>query len=113
MDQEIIRSLKGNFRKNLVLKMNHCILQRSTIRSCFRHSGLIKNHDHSQFQILENQFDVVPLSLWSSYRNVDSAKAPEIWEEYVDIVNALITCEEPTYENIVQNINAIEQFGSE
>lgn len=63
---------------------------------------------------LSNSFEMnVPSNLWSKNRNVDSAIAPEIWKEYVDIVNALITCEEPTYKNIVQNVNAKEQFGSE
>ncbi|XP_026471616.1 tigger transposable element-derived protein 4-like [Ctenocephalides felis] len=140
MDQGIIRSLKTNFRKNLVLKMILCVddnedlsskitvldailmvndawnkLQQNTIHNCFRHSGLNKSHDDSPFQISENEFveEDVPLSLLLRNRNIDLATTPEMWEEYVDIDNTLITCEELTDENIIQNINDNELFGSD
>ncbi|XP_026462657.1 tigger transposable element-derived protein 4-like, partial [Ctenocephalides felis] len=140
MDQGIIRSLQTNFRKKLVLKMIQCVddnedlsskitvldailmvndawnkLQQNTIHNCFRHSGLNKSHDDSSFQISENEFveEDVPLSLLLRNRNIDLATTPEMWEEYVDIDNTLITCEELTDENIIQNINDNELFGSD
>ncbi|CAF4889712.1 unnamed protein product [Pieris macdunnoughi] len=39
--------------------------------------------------------------------------APEMWEDYVDIDSALLTFEEPTDKNIVQNISAKEQLESD
>ncbi|KAG5893405.1 hypothetical protein JTB14_038066 [Gonioctena quinquepunctata] len=96
MDQAIIRSLKTNFRKNLVLKMINCLdanennsstkitvldailmvndawnkMSQSTIHNCFKHAGFIKNQDGLPIQIAEHEFDKeddVPLSLWSGF----------------------------------------------
>ncbi|KAH9633866.1 hypothetical protein HF086_013755 [Spodoptera exigua] len=142
MDQGIIRSLKTNFRKNLVLKMINCLdanennsstkitvldailmvndawnkMSQSTIHNCFKHAGFIESHDGLPIQISEHEFDEeddIPLSLWSRNLNSDSLAAPEMWEEYVDIDSALLTFEEPTDENIVQNISAKEQLESD
>ncbi|XP_065172535.1 uncharacterized protein [Atheta coriaria] len=71
----------------------------------------IESHD-----CLEHEFDEeddIPLSLWSQNLNSDSIAAPEMWEDYVDIDSALLTFEEPTDENIIQNINAKEQLESD
>ncbi|KAG5880839.1 hypothetical protein JTB14_027620 [Gonioctena quinquepunctata] len=86
-------------------------MSQSTIHNCFKHAGFIENQDGSPIQIAEHEFDKeddVPLSSWS-----DSLAAPEMWEDYVDIDSALLTSEEPTDENIVQNINAKEQLESD
>ncbi|XP_050681803.1 tigger transposable element-derived protein 4-like [Leptidea sinapis] len=121
MDQGIIRSLKTNFRKNLVLKMINCLdawnkMSQSTIHNCFKHAGFIENHDGLPIQISDHEFgegDDIPLSLWSRNLHSDSLAAPEMWEDYVDIDSALLTSEEPTDENIVQNICAKEQLESD
>lgn len=142
MDQGIIRSLKTNFRKNLVLKMINCLdanednsstkitvldailmvndawnkMSQSTIHNCFKHAGFIVNHDCLPIQISDHEFDEgddIPLSLWSRNLHSDSLAAPEMWEDYVDIDSALLTSEEPTDENIVQNICAKEQLESD
>ncbi|XP_049316965.1 tigger transposable element-derived protein 4-like [Bactrocera dorsalis] len=142
MDQGIIRSLKPNFRKNLVLKMINCLdanennsstkitvldailmvndawnkMSQSTIRNCFKHAGFIESHDGLPIQISELEFDEendIPLSLWSRKLNSDSLAAPEMWEDYVDVGSALLTSEEPTDENIVQNISAKKQLESD
>ncbi|XP_045541632.1 tigger transposable element-derived protein 4-like [Papilio machaon] len=142
MDQGIIRSLKTNFRKNLVLKMINCLdanednsstkitvldailmvndawnkMSQSTIHNCFKHAGFIENHDGLPIQISDHEFDEgddIPLSLWSRNLHSDSLAAPEMWEDYVDIDSALLTSEEPTDENIVQNICAKEQLESD
>ena len=142
MDQGIIRSLKTNFRKNLVLKMINSLdanednsstkitvldailmvndawnkMTQSTIHNCFKHAGFIENLDGSPIPNSDDEFDEeddVPLSLWSRNLNADSLAAPEMWEDYVDIDSALITSEEPTDEIIVQNINATEQLESD
>ncbi|KAL3265967.1 hypothetical protein HHI36_010155, partial [Cryptolaemus montrouzieri] len=57
--------------------------------------------------------DDVPLSLWSRNLKSDSLAIPEIWEDYVAIYSAFPTSEEPTNENIVQNIDAKEQLESD
>ncbi|CAB3246373.1 unnamed protein product [Arctia plantaginis] len=142
MDQGIIRSLKMNFRKNLVLKMINCLdanenhsstkvtvldailmvndawnkISRSTIHNCFKHAGFIESHNGLPIQISEHEFDEeddIPLSLWSRNLNSDSLAAPEMWEDFVDIDSGLLTSEEPTNENIVQNISAKEQLESD
>ncbi|CAG5051391.1 unnamed protein product [Parnassius apollo] len=142
MDQGIIRSLKTNFRKNLVLKMINCLdanenhsstkvtaldailmvndawnkMSQSTIHNCFKHAGFIESHNGLPIQISEHEFDEeddIPLSLWSRNLNSDSLAAPEMWEDYVDIDSGLLTSEEPTDENIVQNISAKEQLESD
>ncbi|KAL3267375.1 hypothetical protein HHI36_011506 [Cryptolaemus montrouzieri] len=79
-------------------------------------AGFIERHDGLPIQILEHQFveeDDVPLSLWSRNLNSDSSAAPEILEDYADIDCALLTFEQLTDENIVQNINAKEQIESD
>ncbi|CAG4987969.1 unnamed protein product [Parnassius apollo] len=142
MDQGIIRSLKMNFRKNLVLKMinfldaneNHSStkvtvldailmvndarnkMSQSAIHNCFKHAGFIESHNGLPIQISEHEFDEEddsPLSLWSRNLNSDFLAAPEMWEDYVDIDSGLLTSEEPTDENIVQNISAKEQLESD
>lgn len=142
MDQGIIRSLKSNFRKNLVLKMINGLdgnennsstkitvldailmvndawnkMSQSTIHNCFKHAGFNENHDSLPVQLAEPEFDEeddVPLSLWSRNLNSESLAAPEMWEDYVDIDSALLTSEEPTDEDIVQNINAKKQLESD
>ncbi|XP_025834752.1 tigger transposable element-derived protein 4-like [Agrilus planipennis] len=142
MDQGIIRAIKTNFRKNLVLNMINCLsandnnpstkitmldailmvndawnkMSQSTIHNCFRHAGFIERHDGLPNQISEHEFDEedeVPLFLWSRNPNLDSLAAPVMWEDYVDIDSALLTSEEHTDDNIVQNINAKEQLESD
>ncbi|GBP88515.1 hypothetical protein EVAR_64959_1 [Eumeta japonica] len=79
-------------------------------------SRFIENHDGLPIQISEHEFDEeddVPLSLWSRNLNSDSLATPEMWEDHVDIDSALFTSEEPTDDNIVQNINAKEQLESD
>ncbi|KAF9406214.1 hypothetical protein HW555_006627, partial [Spodoptera exigua] len=91
-------------------------MSQSTIHNCFKHAGFIESHDGLPIQISEHEFDEeddIPLSLWSRNLNSDSLAAPEMWEEYVDIDSALLTFEEPTDENIVQNISAKEQLESD
>ncbi|KAF9823106.1 hypothetical protein SFRURICE_019344 [Spodoptera frugiperda] len=73
-------------------------------------------HNGVPIQISEHEFDEeddIPLSLWSRNLNSDSLAAPEMWEDYVDIDSGLLTSEEPTDENIVQNISALEKFESD
>ncbi|XP_065157210.1 tigger transposable element-derived protein 4-like [Atheta coriaria] len=135
MEQGIIRLLKMNFRKNL--EMINCVdanennsstkitvldahlmvndawnkMSQSTIHNCFKQAGFIESHDG-----LEHEFDEeddIPLSLWSRNLNSDSLAAPEMWEDYVDIDSALLTFEEPSDENIVQNISAKDQLESD
>ncbi|XP_054087769.1 tigger transposable element-derived protein 4-like [Zeugodacus cucurbitae] len=142
MDQGIKRSLKTNFRKNLVLKMISCLdanennsstkitvldeiltvndawnkMSQSTIRNCFKHAGFIESHDGLPIQISEHEFDEeddISLSLWSRNLNSDSLAAPEMWEDYVDVDSALLTSEEPNDENIAQNISAKKQLESD
>lgn len=142
MDQGIIRTLKSNFRKNLVLKMINCLdtnenhsstkitvldailmvnhawnkMSQSTIHNCFKHAGFTENHDGLSVQTAEHEFDEeddIPLSLWVQNRDSDSLAAPGMWEDYVDIDSALLISEEPTDENIVQNIQANEQRESD
>nr|UUG47264.1 ORF51 [Bracoviriform inaniti] len=75
----------------------------------------IENQDSLPIQIAEHKIDKeddVPLSLWSRNLNSDSLAAPEMWKDYADIDSALLTSEEPTDRNIVQNINAKEQLES-
>ncbi|XP_034935137.1 uncharacterized protein [Chelonus insularis] len=84
--------------------------------SVLQHAGFIEKHDGLPNQISEHEFyeeDEVPLSLWSRNLNSDSLAAPVMWEDYVDIDSALLTSEEPTDDNIVQNINAKEQLESD
>ncbi|CAG9577511.1 unnamed protein product [Danaus chrysippus] len=71
-------------------------------KHCKVDSEMIKEKKH-EF----DEEDDIPLSLWSRNLNSDSLAAPEMWEEYVDIDSALLTFEEHTDENIVQNISAI------
>ncbi|XP_055617325.1 uncharacterized protein LOC129762807 [Toxorhynchites rutilus septentrionalis] len=91
-------------------------LSQSTLRECFKHARFIENHDELPVQIAEHDFDEednFPLSLCPRNLNSDYLVAPEIWEDYVDIDSALLTSEEPTDENIVQNINTEEQLESD
>ncbi|XP_055644775.1 tigger transposable element-derived protein 4-like [Toxorhynchites rutilus septentrionalis] len=114
MDQGTIRSLKSNFRKNLVLEMINCLdgnesstkitvldailmcndawhkMSQSTIHNCFKHAGFIENHDELPVQIAEHDFDEeddVPLSLWPRNLNSDSLVAPEIWKFFQYIIH--------------------------
>ncbi|XP_045461753.1 tigger transposable element-derived protein 4-like [Harmonia axyridis] len=142
MDQGIIRSLKCNFRKNLVLKMINGLdcnqnspmkitildaivmindawnkISQSTIYNCFKHAGLIETYDDLPVrEIEENEFDDeddLPLSLWVRNLKSDLLPAPEVWKDYVDIDSSLMTYEEPTDENIVKNITENEQYESD
>ncbi|CAG5055224.1 unnamed protein product [Parnassius apollo] len=91
-------------------------MSQSTIHNCFKHAGFIESHNGLPIQISEHEFDEeddIPLSLWSRNLNSDSLAAPEMWEDYVDIDSGLLTSEEPTDENIVQNISAKEQLESD
>ncbi|XP_050339478.1 tigger transposable element-derived protein 6-like [Bactrocera neohumeralis] len=115
-DQGIIRSLKTNFRKNLVLKMFNCLEANENNSSTKNNGarsnsdGFIESHDGLPIQISEHEFDEeddIPLSLWSRNLNSDSLTAPEMWEDYVDVYSAT------TDENIVQNISAKKQLESD
>ncbi|XP_008552099.1 uncharacterized protein LOC103574431 [Microplitis demolitor] len=78
--------------------------------------GFIESHNGLPIHISEHEFDEeddIPLPLWSRNLNSDSLAAPEMWEDYVDIDSGLVKSEEPTDENIVQNISAKEQLESD
>lgn len=42
--------------------------------------------------------------MWVTNYNLQSLSPPEIWVENVDIDRGVVKCEEPTDENVVQNI---------
>lgn len=62
-----------------------------------------------QQKIEFNDEDDVSLSLWTRHLKSDSSVSPGMWDDYVHNDSALLTSEEPTDENIVQNITANEQ----
>uniref|UniRef100_A0A2H1W5C7 SFRICE_029010 n=1 Tax=Spodoptera frugiperda TaxID=7108 RepID=A0A2H1W5C7_SPOFR len=132
MDQGIIRALKSNFRKNLVLKIVANLdanvdtnagkhpkimildailiiydawnkLTSASIFNCFKHAGfvqdsatLVANNDDTD--------DEVPLSILARALNNQLPIGNEELKQYSAIDDDLATCEEPTEENIVQNI---------
>lgn len=134
MDQGIIRALKSNFRKNLVLKIIASLeankdacsaknpkitildailmiydawnkLTSATISNCYRHAGFVR--DSASVAADNDDGDVdddVPLSVWARALNKGLPIGNEELEHYSTIDDDLVTCEEPTDENIVQNI---------
>ncbi|XP_060810034.1 tigger transposable element-derived protein 4-like [Amyelois transitella] len=134
MDQGIIRALKSNFRKNLVLKIIASLeankdacsaknpkitildailmiydawnkLTSATISNCYKHAGFVR--DSASVAADNDDGDIdddVPLSVWARALNKGLPIGNEELEHYSTIDDDLVTCEEPTDENIVQNI---------
>lgn len=132
MDQGIIRALKSNFRKNLVLKIVASLdanvdtnagkhpkitildailmiydawnkLTSAAIFNCFKHAGFVRD-SASVVANNDDTDDDVPLSILARALNNQLPIGNEELKQYSAIDDDLATCEEPTEENIVQNI---------
>lgn len=132
MDQGIIRALKSNFRKNLVLKIVASLdanedtssakhpkitildailmiydawnkLTSATIFNCYKHAGFVRDSP-SVVADNDDDDDDVPLSVWARALNKGLPIGNEELEQYSAIDDDLATCEEPTEENILQNV---------
>lgn len=137
MDQGIIRALKSNFRKNLVLKIIQCLdgcgtssaeypritvldailmihdawtkLTQGTISNCYQHAGFVRSNVDCTITSNADDFDEeddVPLSVWTRAIDYQLPITNEDLEQYACVDDAVATCEEPSDENIVQNVIA-------
>ncbi|KAJ8728909.1 hypothetical protein PYW07_006605 [Mythimna separata] len=131
MDQGIIRVLKSNFRKNLVLKIIANLdanentssakhpkitildailmiydawnkLTSATIFNCYRHAGFVQ--DSLSVVSASDDDDDLPLSIWARALDKGLPMGNEELEQYSAIDDDLATCEEPTDENILQSV---------
>jgi len=133
MDQGIIRALKSNFRKNLVLKIiasldanegTSCAkhpkitmldailtiydawnkITPATIFNCYKHAGFVQESASVAADNDESDDDV-PLSVWARALDKGLPIGKQELEQYSGIDDDLVTCEDMTDENtIVQNI---------
>lgn len=85
-------------------------LNQGTIVNCYKHAGFVRSNVESTITSNADDFDEeddVPLSIWA--RAIDKHQLPitnEDFEQYACVDDAVATCEEPSDENIVENIIA-------
>ncbi|CAH0730542.1 unnamed protein product, partial [Brenthis ino] len=83
-------------------------LKQGTIFNCYKHAGFVRSNVECTITSDDfNEEDDVPLSIWA--KAIDKHQLPitnEDFEQYARIDNAVATCEEPSDENIVDNIIA-------
>ncbi|KAL3289861.1 hypothetical protein HHI36_023252 [Cryptolaemus montrouzieri] len=84
------------------------------IFNCYKHAGFVRdgpgiadsisvaadNNDDDD----DDDDDDVPLSVWSRALKKELPIENEELKQYFSFVDDIVTCEEPTYENIVQNV---------
>lgn len=136
MDQGIIRALKTNFRKNLVLKLIANVDERSnsdekhyqisvldailmiydswsritqqTIFNCYKHAGFSRMDGNcsSKSIDLNSEEENVALSTWVRNMDLQLSVTEEELEQYVDIDNNVTTCKDLSDNTIIQDIIA-------
>ncbi|KOB51958.1 Tigger transposable element-derived protein [Operophtera brumata] len=85
-------------------------LKQGTIFNCYKHDGFVRSNVECIITSNADDFneeDDVPLSVWA--RAIDGHQLPitnEDFEQYAFVDDAVATCEEPSDENIVENIIA-------
>ncbi|XP_068992255.1 uncharacterized protein [Neodiprion pinetum] len=99
-DQEIIRALKSHFRKNLVLKIIQCLDGGEASSAEIEDCTITSDADNV------GEEDDVPLNVWTRAIDNQLPITNEDFEQYACIDDAVATSEEPSDENIVQNIIA-------
>ncbi|XP_051155662.1 tigger transposable element-derived protein 4-like [Leptopilina boulardi] len=118
MDQGIIRALKTNFRKNLVLKTVDNLLDailmiyvawtkisQETISNCYKHAGFSKIDENIPSTSTDFIEEVdIPISTLVEATDFSISLTKDSFEEYVDFNNELITSEDPSDESIVQSL---------
>lgn len=82
-------------------------LTQRTISNCYKHAGFVRSNEDCTITTNADDFDEeddVPLSVWT--RNIDNQLpiTNEDLEQYACVDDAVATSEEPSDENIVQNI---------
>ncbi|KAJ3641450.1 hypothetical protein Zmor_027957 [Zophobas morio] len=85
-------------------------LKQGTIFNCYKHAGFIRSNVEctltSNAEDFNEEYDV-PLRVWA--RAIHKHQLPitnENFEQYACVDDAVATCEEPSDENIVENIIA-------
>ncbi|XP_063896995.1 tigger transposable element-derived protein 4-like [Helicoverpa armigera] len=88
-------------------------LKQITIFNCYKHAGFVQSNVECTITSSNaddfNEEDDVPLSVWA--RAINGHQLPitnEDFEQYAFVDDAVATCEEPTDENIVENIIATD-----
>lgn len=123
LDQGVIRSLKCKYRTQVLAKVLECVEQKKdcvvtlldavrflskawrqvkpqTIRNCFRHAGFVFEEDGS-----DDCDDDVPLKEWlNRFGSANSLIQPEDLDGYEDVDSNLITSQELSDSDIVQEV---------
>lgn len=129
MDQGIIRCLKTHYRRHFLLRMIHAVdsgeqfsftlldsikliaqswdeVTASTIRNCFRHSGMKKIIDDTS----ENEDDLdweIPLSEWlKKYGNTTDVGGPAELNQFTSVDDDVITSQSLEDADIIQEIQS-------
>ncbi|KAL3282136.1 hypothetical protein HHI36_005331, partial [Cryptolaemus montrouzieri] len=85
-----------------------CKLKSTTIFNCYKHAGFVRDGPGVAGSISvaadNNDDDDLPLSAWARALMEELRKENEKLEQYSSFDDDIATCEEPTDENILQNV---------
>lgn len=79
-------------------------LTTATIFNCYKHAGFVRDSPRTPSGAAHNDDDDVSLTVWARALNKGLPIGNEELEQYSAIDDDLATCEEPTDENISQNV---------
>lgn len=136
MDQGVIRCLKSNYRKQLMLKIIRDAdnntqstitlldaidmvasawqsVKSTTIANSFRHAGLLPAESVCPDADFEDEDDI-PLSLLQeTYKNMQQVAEYIDWDEFVNVDDNVVTSEEPSLREIVENTKENDETHSD